>query len=135
MVELVTALLAGLLATFIPLLVGLFFPYRLTKFRGGQRAQVFLAALSVGIIFWFFVDVLGDAALLDVNQGFKVDDYFQAASHIVLASLFAVGLTTLFLLDRRYAKRAIGITTERQGVNTQMAFTFTIASIAALGIG
>src|SRR5215471_19521462 len=135
MVDLVSALFAGLLATFIPLFVGLFFPYRLTKYRGGQRAQTFRAALSVGISFWFFVDVMGDAALLDVNQGFKADDYFQAASHIVLALLFAVGLATLFVLDRHYAKGGIDDTTVVKGLGNQVIFTFAIASVAALGVG
>src|SRR5215471_5534206 len=135
MVDLVSALFAGLLATFIPLFVGLFFPYRLTKYRGGQRAQTFLAALSVGITFWFFVDVMGDAALLDVNQGFRADNYFQAASHIALALLFAVGMVTLFILDRHYAKLGIGNANGLKGLSNQIAVTFSIASVAALGIG
>ena len=136
MVELVGAFLAGILATFVPLFIGLFIPNGLLKVRAGPRAQVFLAAFSVGIIFWFFLDVMGDAALLDVNQGFRADDYYQAASHIVLALLFAIGLGILVMLDRRFRKPGTGENTaESNRMGMPFTLTFAIASVAALGIG
>jgi len=136
LVELVSAFLAGILATFVPLFIGLFIPNGLLKVRAGPRAQVFLAAFSVGIIFWFFLDVMGDAALLDVNQGFRADDYYQAASHIVLALLFAIGLGILVMLDRRFRKPGTGENTaESNRMGMPFTLTFAIASVAALGIG
>ena len=136
MVELISAFLAGILATFVPLFIGLFTPNWLTKIRAGPRAHVFLAALSAGIIFWFFLDVMGDAALLDVNQGFRADDYYQAASHIALALLFAIGLGILVMLDRRFRKSgADDNIAASNAMSTPLTLTFAIASVAALGIG
>ena len=133
MVDLPTAFGAGVLATFVPLYVGIFLPSLLSKSRRGPRAKIFLLAFSAGVIFWFFFDVMGDAASLDVNQGFNAKDYPEAIGHIVLALLFAIGLLALVLLDRRYQNESVNPSTI--GVNPTFNLTFKIAMIAALGIG
>jgi len=134
-VDLPTALGAGVLATFVPLYVGLFVPRVLTMGRRGPRAAAFLAAASAGIIFWFFVDVMLEAAQLDVNQGFRATDYTRAASHIVLALLFAAGLSALFFLDLRFRPKRPEGQVESPGTGIPLKLTFAIATMAALGIG
>jgi uncharacterized membrane protein YuzA (DUF378 family) len=112
------------LATFAPLYIGLLFP---TLFGKESRASLFFVAASVGIISWFFLDVVGDAAQLDVNQAFG-GDY----THLVLAGSFAFGLLLLFGLER-WSMPSIGAASWMAGGGSQ--FTFAIALVAALGIG
>lgn len=127
---------AGVLATFIPLYIGLSGPKMLMMGRSSSRAQLFLAAASAGIIFWFFVDVMGDAALLDVNQGFSAQNYSAGASHIILALLFGVSLGLLFILERRFRPQIQpGGQASTPGSALSPSLTFGIAAVAALGIG
>lgn len=123
------------LATFIPLYLGLYLSVLGGKFQ--QKGVVLFAALSSGIMFWFFLDVMNDAALLDVNQGFS-GNY----THVLLASLFAVSVLFLFGLDRHFAfptERARAPDTPQlsltYGVTTTGIMTFSVAAILALGIG
>ncbi len=137
MVDLVISLGASILATFIPLNLGLFAPRLFTSTtRPKRRTITFLAAAAAGIIFWFFLDVMGDAALLDVNQGFRADDYIQAASHLVIALLFAAGLGILFLLEMRLRPKT-GQVNEHQSPSNRvpLQLTLRIAALAALAIG
>src|SRR5213594_2830594 len=115
---------ATALATFMPLYIGLLFP---TLFGKGSSGSLFFVAASVGIISWFSLDVAGDAAQLDVNQGFG-GDY----THVVLAGSFAFGLLLLFGLERK-SMPTVGAASWMAGGGGQ--FTFAIALIAALGIG
>ncbi len=86
-------------------------------------------AVSAGIVFWFFLDVMNDAVLLDVNQGFG-----GGLDHALLAVLFAVGFLLLFGLERAFSKSPIRKTRgERTG--RAMEISFTIAVLVALGIG
>src|SRR5438128_992106 len=77
MADVLSTFAATALATFVPLYIGLFFP---TLFSKGSSGSLFFVAASVGIISWFFLDVAGDAAQLDVNQGFG-----GGYTHVVLA--------------------------------------------------
>src|SRR5713226_7549088 len=97
MVDLATSLAVGIAATFIPLVIGLLFPKALARIRS-PSANVYLVAFSAGIIFWSFIDVMGDAAQLDINQGFGGD-----FTHIALALSFALGVAVLFLFERRFS--------------------------------
>lgn len=124
MADVLSTFAATALATFVPLYIGLFFP----SLRGkGSRESLFFVAASVGIISWFFLDVAGDAALLDVNQGFG-GDY----THVVLAGSFAFGLLLLFGLEKG-SMHSFAAASEALVGGGQ--FTFAIALIAALGIG
>ncbi len=127
MVDLTTSFIAGTAATIIPLFIGLFAPRLLWHLSGrSTRSLSFLAAISAGIIFWFFFDAIGDAAQLDVNQGFQ-GDY----THPLLAALFAAGLLALFALDRRQSPK------NQSGgdPNSIVTIAFPAAAVAALGIG
>src|SRR5437899_9507904 len=124
MADVLSTFAATALATFVPLYIGLIFP---TQFGKGSSGSLFFVAVSVGIISWFFLDVAGDAALLDVNQGFG-GDY----THVVLASSFAFGLLLLFGIEKRSMPN-VGAASWMPGQGSQ--FTFAVALIAALGIG
>jgi zinc transporter ZupT len=125
MADVLSTFAATALATFVPLYIGLFFPPLLGK---GSRGSLFFVAASVGIISWFFLDVAGDAALLDVNQGFG-GDY----THVVLAGSFAFGFLLLFGLERWSTPSSFAAASEAMTGGSQ--FTFAIAFVAALGIG
>ncbi len=86
-------------------------------------------AASSGIIFWFFLDVMNDAVLLDVNQGFG-----GGFSHVLLAGLFAMGLLLLFGLERLIPRPSVH-GTRREGKSTVMEISFLVAFLVALGIG
>ena len=124
MADVPSAFAATALATFVPLYIGLLFPTLLGK---ESRGLLFFVAASVGIISWFFLDVAGDAASLDVNQGFG-GDY----THIVLAGSFAFGLLLLFGLERKSMPN-VAAASWMPGGGGQ--FTFAVALVAALGIG
>src|SRR3989442_1841072 len=124
MADVLSTFAATTLATFVPLYIGLIFP---TQFGKGSSGSLFFVAASVGIISWFFLDVAGDAALLDVNQGFG-GDYI----HVVLASSFAFGLLLLFGIEKRSMPSFAAASEALVGGGQ---FTFAIALIGALGIG
>ncbi len=117
MTDILTGLIVGVAATFVPLFIGLFIPIALmADFPLRSR---FFAAFSSGIMFWFFLDVMNDAVLLDVNQGFE-GGFAQA----LLAGLFAAGLLLLFRLER-FSKAN----------STVAGLSFTVAVLVAIGIG
>src|SRR5437773_11548020 len=118
MADVLSTFAATALATFVPLYIGLFFP----SLRGkGSRESLFFVAACVGIISWFFLDVAGDAALLDVNQGFG-GDY----TDVVLAGWFGFWLRLLFGFEEGlpYSLGAASVALVGRG-----QFTFAIALI------
>jgi hypothetical protein len=136
MVDLATALGVGTIATFAPLFVGLVLPKFIAKSHS-RDVMIWLIAASSGIIFWFFIDVMNDAAQLGISQGFGngLGDY----THPLLALMFAVGVGVLFGLERRYSKSAPielnGLQAESIQKHFSTGMTFAIAAAAALGIG
>jgi zinc transporter ZupT len=122
-----TNFVAGVAATFVPLYVGLFLPLLIAG-KSTLRVRI-LMAVSSGIIFWFFLDVMNDAVLLDVNQGFG-----GSFPHVLLAGLFAVGLLFLFGLER-VCSRTFGHETRRGGSGSVMEISYAIPLLVALGIG
>ncbi len=143
MVDLITAFLAGTAATFIPLFVGIAAPRFAPKVFGlaSKNLPLFLAAAASGILFWFFLDVMGDAVLLDVNQSFGIG-VTQDEIHVALILLFIAGVGVLFLVEKALTQQrgepqtatsahppaAIGST----GVHK---LTYAVAVAVSLGIG
>jgi zinc transporter ZupT len=119
-----TNFIAGVAATFIPLYVGLFLPLAITG--NSMRRLRILMAVSAGIIFWFFLDVMNDAVLLDVNQGFG-----GGVGHVILVALFGVGLLLLFGLEHAYSKSHI----RRARGGRAIKISYAIVVLVALGIG
>jgi zinc transporter ZupT len=120
-----TNFVAGVAATFVPLYVGLFLPLAITG--NSMRRLRILMAVSAGIIFWFFLDVMNDAVLLDVNQGFG-----GGVGHVALVALFAGGLLLLFGLERAYSKSPARRASKSGGA---VEISYAIAVLVALGIG
>ncbi|MCL4519415.1 MAG: hypothetical protein M1587_09475 [Thaumarchaeota archaeon] len=134
MVNILVDFALTVLATFIPLYLGLYFSVLAGK--SSRKGVVLFAALSSGIMFWFFLDVMNDSALLDVNEGFS-GNY----THVLLASLFAVSVLLLFGLDRHFAS-SIGRAQAPDPPQVSLSYsatsnivTFSVAAIVALGIG
>lgn len=138
MVDVLTTLGVGIVATFVPLFLGLILPRMIwSGRRQGVGMALWLTAIAAGVIFWFFLDVMLDAAQLDVNQGLGngLGDY----THAILALMFAVGLGLLFSFEKRFSKpQSANMEVSRTtplGSLTGPGFTFAIAAVAALGIG
>lgn len=146
LVDLLTALVSGAVATFVPLYLGIFVPEILRWLGKGlhmfdldlasERVQLLFAAIAAGLLVWFLVDVLGDAALLGVNQGFRSGQNYL--SHIVLAGMFALGLLFLFWLEKSLISQPgleDSATPERGQAFTIRHLGYAVALAAALGIG
>ncbi len=84
-------------------------------------------AVSSGIVFWFFLDVMNDAVLLDVNQGFA-----GGLEHAALAVLFAFGLLLLFGLEQVSSKSSVQ---EARRNSSIKGISYSVALLVALGIG
>ena len=125
MIDSATNLIAAVAATFAPLYAGLFLPLVISGNSVGRLR--FLLAISAGIIFWFFLDVMNDAVLLDVNQGFG-----GGLNHAFLAILFAVGLLLLFGLEHA---SSTAHRTLRTKANRATEISYLVAVLVALGIG
>lgn len=107
MVDFASVFAATAAATFVPFVVGLYIPVAFKK-PGSQ----WLGAVAVGVMMWFFVDVMNDASQLGVNSGFPI-----GFSQVGLVLAFVFGLAILFRLD--------------SGAGPSV---FAWAAIAALGI-
>ena len=118
MADVASTFLLGVVATFVPLYVGLVLPMAVGALS--PRKRLVLSAVSAGIIFWFFLDVMGDSTFLGVNQAFG-----GGYTHLLLVLTFAAGF--VFLLALEGPAGGFGGSTG--------AFTYRIAVVVALGIG
>ena|SRR2546422_2868465 len=138
MVDVSASLLVGIAATFVPLLVGLLVPKAVTVKRKSQRVTLWLVAGASGMMFWSFIDVMGDATQLDINQGFGtgLGDY----THLVLALMFAGGVGLMFGLELFYSRsKSPDTDTSRTESSTDAPWPgemiFAVAVVAAIGVG
>jgi hypothetical protein len=60
----------------------------------------YIAALGVGLTFWFFFDTMGDASDLDVNSSIYPFSSFGGVTHFAVIAAFAAGIATLAIFDR-----------------------------------
>ncbi|HXZ90964.1 MAG TPA: hypothetical protein VEG61_07870 [Candidatus Dormibacteraeota bacterium] len=114
------SLVEFILATFAPIFVGMFL---LVTLSNATHVDIrYLSAYALGLLFWFFFDTLGDAAQLDVNQGFSFD-----SGHIGLMALFIIGFLVFTLLGGALSSkdRKIGCKDT----------SFLLAALVALGMG
>ena len=111
----------AVLSTLICLYVGIFTPLLIAE-KSASRLTVLMAVAS-GIMCWSFLDLMNDAALLGVNQGFD-----GGLVHVFIVSVFAVALVTLFWLDRLSTNSG-----RRKG--RDMTLSYGTALLVALGIG
>ena len=99
MVGLLEIILLVSFATISPLLIGIFGGYLL----GGKPIKASLplmTAIAAGVISWFFLDVMGDSALLGISKGLG-----GGIPHLFLVLLFPMGLLTMVFLDARSQNR------------------------------
>jgi hypothetical protein len=76
-------------ATLIPIYIAL---YLLTYLKSIPTR--YLAGLGLGLALWYFIDTMGDAAYIDVNEGFT-----GGLPHLSLVVAFILGVTALSLFD------------------------------------
>jgi len=116
LISFASSLVSILLATFVPIYVGLYL------FSGLRISPRYLASFGLGILFWYFLDVMNDSVLLDVNSGFS-----GGLEQLALVSLFLLGLLILVLLDTSGTHGADLESYERA--------LLTVPLLFALGIG
>ena len=121
MIEFGVSFVEFVLATFLPIYVGMFLLIGLSN--GNRIASRYLSAYALGLLFWFFYDTLNDAAQLDVNQGYSFD-----LGHVGLLSLFVVGFLVFTLLGGR-------VLSKREAAVNQNALPLLLALLVALGMG
>ena len=59
----------------------------------------YLAALGVGLTFWFWTDTIGDATYLDVNAAAWPPSAFGGLSHFIVIFAFILGIAALAVFD------------------------------------
>jgi len=91
MIGFIDSLLPWTAATLIPAFVGLF----IIVLAGNVLKAKHLAAFSLGIFLWFFVDTIRGAASLDV-----IDAFSASLVQIGTVGLFVLGLIVFFSFDR-----------------------------------
>ena len=91
MIEFGVSFIEFVLATFVPIYVGMFLLIALSNVTRVDTR--YLSAYALGLLFWFFFDTLNDAVQLDVNQGYSFD-----FNHIGLVTLFIIGFLLFTLL-------------------------------------
>ncbi|HZW57496.1 MAG TPA: hypothetical protein VFF30_14510 [Nitrososphaerales archaeon] len=90
MVDFATSVVGILAATLIPAYISL---YLVTSLASRIHVR-YIAAIGVGLTFWYFFDTLNDAAQLDVNSSFG-----GGLPQLGLIVAFVLGLATLAIFD------------------------------------
>jgi hypothetical protein len=124
MIEFSVSLIEFVLATFIPLYLGMIFiTYSQMKFKLDVR---YLSAFALGLLFWFFFDTMNDAVQLGVNEGY---DFTTSATHSGLVGVFVSGFFVIAVLSTYFISRKTG-----EGRNSILEL-FITGIIAAVGMG
>jgi hypothetical protein len=93
-----------LVATAIPAYLALYLIPRL-----GASSTKYVAALGIGLTFWFFFDTMGDATALEVNNGLYPLSLFGGLPHLGLILAFILGLAALATLDHFAVPTPLGL--------------------------
>ena len=127
-------------ATLVPAYVAL---YLFPNFK--SVPSKYLAALGVGLTFWFWTDTIGDATYLDVNAAAYPPSAFGGLTHFLVIFAFVLGIVVLWTFDHVAVPSAAsyeGIpTTSRMatgsvssGYATGALFFVSVAVAAVMGI-
>ena len=79
----------------------------------------YLAALAVGLTFWFWTDTIGDATYLDVNAAAYPLSAFGGLYHLLVIIAFVLGIMTLAIFDHF----AVPTPTSYQGIPNDVTST------------
>jgi hypothetical protein len=94
MIDYGTTVLVILVGTLLPTYLAL---YLIPRLKPIQTALI--AAVGVGLSFWFFFDTMGDAAALDVNSAIYPFAAFGGIDHFALIIAFLAGIAALAIID------------------------------------
>jgi hypothetical protein len=115
-----------LVTTFIPAYLALYLFSRI-----GSSNMKYVAALGIGLTFWFFYDTMGDATSLGVNNGLYPLSLFGGLPHLGLIIAFVLGVVALAVFDRIAVPRD----TQSGGSGYSSSLTFIIPAAIALVMG
>ncbi len=123
MIEFGVSFVEFVLATFVPIYVGMFLLIVLSNVTRVDTR--YLSAYALGLLFWFFFDTLNDAVQLDVNQGYSFD-----FNHIGLVTLFIIGFLLFTLLGGVLSSKG-----ESPASKQESSLPFLLSIVVALGMG
>ncbi len=88
-------------ATLVPIFISLYLisNLRMVRIR-------YIAAGGIGLTLWFFIDTMGNAAYLDVNESVYPLSTFGGIAHIAIIAVFLAGIATLAILDHLAVPKA-----------------------------
>jgi hypothetical protein len=98
----------------------------------------YLAALGIGLTFWFWTDTIGDATYLDVNAAAYPPSAFGGIPHFLVILAFVLGIGVLAIFDHLAVPNAASykITNDASSsiVATGFLFFVPVAVAAVMGI-
>jgi len=121
MIPFVVSCVEFVLATFIPLYLGMFLVGAVRTVRFESR---YLSAFALGLLFWFLLDTLNDAIQLGVNDGYDFNP-----EHTGLLLIFIVGFLAIAL------PAGVGLSKRTGTIQSAKAGPFPTALMVALGMG
>ncbi|MGA2627670.1 MAG: hypothetical protein ABSF63_11530 [Candidatus Bathyarchaeia archaeon] len=116
--------------TFGSILVGTLIPAYIALYLFPNLKSVptkYLAALGVGLTFWFWTDTIGDATYLDVNAAAWPPAAFGGLYHFAVIFAFILGIAALAVFDHL----AVPSPTSYEGVPNGVA---TTSQVSAKGV-
>jgi hypothetical protein len=78
----------------------------------------YLAALGVGLTFWFWTDTIGDATYLDVNAAAWPPSAFGGLYHFLVIFAFVLGVAVLAIFDHFAVPTPVSYESVPNGVTT-----------------
>jgi hypothetical protein len=121
MIPFVVSFVEFVLATFIPLYLGMLLAGAV---RTAHIESRYLSAFALGLLFWFFLDTLNDAIQLGVNDGYDFN-----LQHSGLLLMFIVGFLAIAL------PAGFGLTKRSHTIQSAKAGRFLTALLVAIGMG
>ena len=89
----------------------------------------YLAALGIGLTFWFWTDTIGDASYLDENAALWPPSAFGGLYHAAVILVFILGIAALAIFDHY----AVPTPTSYEGDSTSQVSTKSTASSFVTG--
>jgi len=125
-------------ASLIPLFLGVYVGHAV-RGRPANTSLPVVTTVAAGIMIWFFLDVMGEAALLGLNQGLA-----GGPLHLLIVLLFPIGFFTMILLEKTsqshgpldlvyLAAVAIGFHGLAEGITIGSGLSLAPDPIAAIG--